>query len=291
MKHKLLMVLCFVVSLISILLISARLFAQTAKSSHSHSHSANTLPSSLDNFYPPKNEQPIYLFKMMGMSTPFSGCFADLFENDFDNAMANFEKFKAEYQSVAMLIPEWEKDFPMAPVKELEAALKSSEQGKVMAAAQKVGRVCHNCHVTKMPLAQFKYHWKDFRTIEVTDPLSQQKVSFAQLMQFMQGSFTGTMVDMQQNQKQNAQKQFQGFSARFQAMKKSCKLCHSTERYYYVDESIESKIKKLGKTIESPSPDPQLIQQLGQEIGTESCLKCHKVHIPAAFAKIQWQSR
>ena len=101
-----------------------------------------------------------------------------------------------------------------------------------MTAAQKVGMVCHNCHLTKMPLAQFKYHWKDFHSIEVTDPLTRQKINFVQLMQFMEGNFTGATADLQQNQKENAQKQFQGFNARFQTMKETCGHCHDSNRFY-----------------------------------------------------------
>jgi len=279
-----------IIIILSLALEHANLTAQSKLKQHEHQHTTtSTLPSSLDNFYPPKTEQPVYLFRMMGLAMPFSGCFADLSENDIPNAMTNFEKFKAEYAAVSKLVPEWEDDFPTAPVEELETALKSGDQGKVMAAAQKVGKVCHNCHLTKMPLVQFKYHWQDFHTIEVEDPLTKQPVSFVQLKQFMEGNFTGMMVDLQQNQKENAKKQFQGFNARFQTLKETCANCHDTERFYYIDESVQAMIDKLGKAIDSPTTDPKVVQQLGQGIGMESCTKCHKVHVPAALAKYQWR--
>jgi len=59
------------------------------------------LPASLDNFFPPKAEQPIYLLRMLGMAKPLSGIMADLSENDFANVMANFEQFKTQYSEVS----------------------------------------------------------------------------------------------------------------------------------------------------------------------------------------------
>lgn len=76
-------------------------------------------PSSLDAFYPPKTEQPDYLFRMFGMSTPHSGIAADLLEEDFQNVKISLENFKAQYIEVSKLVPEWEKNFPLSPVDEI----------------------------------------------------------------------------------------------------------------------------------------------------------------------------
>jgi hypothetical protein len=245
------------------------------------------LPASLDNLFPPKTEQPVYLFRMLGMSKPFTGIVVDLFENDIENVSANFEKFRTQYLEVSKLVPEWESYFPLEPVDELGTALKTGDQEKVMAAVQQVSKVCSDCHIPNMPRVQHKYHWGNFNAITVTDPLTKQEVIFQQLMLFIEANFTGIEVDVEQDQIENAQRQFQGFRARFQAMGETCMNCHDTERHYYVDESVMAMIDKLGQALSASPVDPNIVGKLSLGIGMESCFKCHLVHVPAAAAQLQ----
>ena len=245
------------------------------------------LPAFLDNYFPPKAEGPVFLFRMMGMSNPLAGILVDLFENDLDNARANFEKFRVQYVEISKLVPEWEKNFPMAPVNDLGQSLKIGEPGKVTAAFEVVSQVCSDCHLANQPRVYYKYHYSDFHDIKIMDPLTHQEVSFQQLMLFLETSYTGIGVDVEQGQKENALQQFQGFQARFQAMEETCMNCHDTERYYYVGQSVKSMIDKLGQSLNAPAVDPKQVNMLTQGIGMESCFKCHLVHIPAAAAQIQ----
>ncbi len=248
------------------------------------------LPSSLDALYPPQAEQPIFLSRMMELGTSFTGIVVDLFEDDDQNAKANFEKFKSQYLEVSKMVLEWEKDYPEGPMKELGAALRIGDKGEVMAAYEKMGNVCHECHVANMVKVQQKYHWQDFMSIKVKDPLTDEVVDYRRLMQGLVTNFMGIIVDVQEGQKENAQKQFQGFKARFQAMKDTCEECHATEeRKYYVDESVQVMVDKMGKALNKPSVDPKEVERLSQGIGMESCFKCHLVHLPAAMVKYQWE--
>ncbi len=65
----------------------------------------------------------------------------------------------------------------------------------------------------------------------------------------------------------NARRQLQGFNTRFQAMKETCKYCHGTERKYYVDESVQVLVGKLGQALSGSSIDPKMVEALTQEIG------------------------
>jgi hypothetical protein len=269
------------------ILIGALLSTSANDSKTEESHQ---LPSSLDALFPPKAQGPIYLDRMFGLATPFTGIVVDLLEGDIKNVQDNFEKFKIQYEEVSNLVPEWKHDFPQDPVTNLGAALKSGDRGKIMEAYGKVGKVCHECHVEYMTKTYYKYHWKDVETIKVKDPLSKEEVKYSTFMQYIGTNFTGIGVDLQQGQKENALKQFQGFKARFGTMKEICQECHDdkekkTERKYYVDESVMALIDKLGQALNAPTIDPKALGNLMKGIGGESCFKCHLVHVPAALAK------
>ncbi|MFQ6031748.1 MAG: hypothetical protein ACE5K2_02410 [Candidatus Zixiibacteriota bacterium] len=247
-------------------------------------------PSSLDVLYPPRTEQPEYLFRMFGMSTPYSGIVADLLEEDFQNVKVNLENFKGQYIEVSKLVPEWEKDFPLSPIDEFEKALESGDQATVMGAFEKLGKVCHDCHVKNMAKVQQKYRWGDFDAIKVKDPLTEEEVNFTRLKQNLDANFTGAFIDVVQDQGENAQKHFQGFKARFQALQETCQDCHGTdERKYYVGESIQTLINGMEKALGASPVDPKVVEELLMGIRMESCDKCHLVHIPAAYTQLQWK--
>ena len=188
-------------------------------------------------------------------------------------------------------MPEWENKYRLEPVERLGNALQSEEQEKVMTAFAEVGRVCMSCHIETMAKVQQKYYWMDFREIKATDPLTSEEVNFPTFKQFLNASFFGIGVDLQEGQIENALRQFERFKARFQTLKDTCEDCHGTsERKYYVDESVQDVISNLGQALEDPSSlDPGQVQGLMMSIGMESCGKCHLVHVPAALTKMRWK--
>ena len=247
------------------------------------------LPGVLDTMYPPNTEQPVYQLKMMEMDIPMSGILVDLLENDMENVRVNFGSFRTKYEEVAKLVPEWENKYPLEPVLELGNALQIGEQEKVMEAFAELGKVCMDCHMETMAKVQQKYYWMDFREVKATDPLSHEEVDFPTFKKFLNTSFMGIGVDLREGQVENALEQFEGFHARFQTLKDTCGDCHGTsERKYYIDESVDAVINELGQALKNPaSLDPEQAQGLMMAIGMESCGKCHLVHVPAALAKMR----
>lgn len=251
----------------------------------------STLPSSLDNFYPPKAPAPVYLLNMIELTTSFSGIVSDLFENDLENSRKNYQRFREKYSEISALVPEWKDLSPMGPVEELGVAMETGDPGQIMAAVEKAGELCNGCHMKYMPLVQQKYHWGDFDVISVTDPLSGQEVSFGQLMLMMDANMAGVGLDVEQGQRENAIIQAQGLEARFGALKQACSACHDSEREYYVGSVTLDMLDRMKLALEAESPDPQAIGNILNGIGVEGCFKCHLVHIPAAYARYQMRGK
>jgi len=277
----------FALAVVALALVIAAVaaFERTATAEPSTTKAESALPTSLDNLYPPKAATPLFLIAKIDMATRFSGIVGDLFENDPANAQANYESFRNQYVEMANMVPEWRDGFPLGPVDELGAAMKAGDQPRVMAAMEAVGSVCHSCHLENMARVQQKYHWGDFGSLSLTDPLTGQDVSFAQLMLFIEFSLSGVAVNVEQGQKENALRQLDGFRARFAAFKESCEACHDSERKYFVDENIAGMVDRLAAQLEQETLDPRAIGEQLQGIGQESCSKCHLVHIPAAYAQ------
>jgi len=284
------MVLGIIVFALSGSLLQASEKDKTFNAPKGSSLSFNLPPSSLDSLYPPQAKQPVYLMKMLDLAGLFTGIIVDLMEGDLPNVGPSFEKFKKEYEGVSKLVPEWEPIFPLAPVEELGKALQAGERGRIMAAYEKVGHICHSCHVQHMAGVQFKYHWQDFRKIKGKDPLTGEEIDFVQMMRNLNLSFTGATHNLKQGQMERAEKNLLAFQARFQSFKDTCQECHGTsERTYYVDDSVQQAIKSLIKSLTADPPNQKEITNHVMTIGMESCFKCHLVHIPASAAKYKWE--
>jgi len=262
---------------------------KAAQSEESGQRSATLLPSSLDAFYPPQANRPLFTMKMLEMDFPFTGIVVDVLEGDIEKAQENFERFKSLYMELSKLIPEWEYKFRIEPVHDLGEALQTGNIGTIMGAMENVGTVCHDCHVPNMVKVQQKYHWPDFDMITVQDPLTDEILDFTMFMRYLDVNFTGIFLNLERGNIENAQRYFRGFTAYFETLKESCQGCHDTERMYYVDESIQSKIQKLGQTLDEPTINPQAVMGLAMDIGMQSCHKCHLVHLPATYAKKEWK--
>ena len=57
-----------------------------------------------------------------------------------------------------------------------------------------------------------------------------------------------------------------------------------------VDHRIISIIENLELELSRAAHDPEVIASLIKKVGMESCFKCHLVHVPSAFAKMQWKN-
>lgn len=263
---------------------------KTATEHKSSVSSFNLPPSSLDAFYPPKSKEPIYLIRMFGLNEKMMGIVIDLMEEDIANVGPNFEKFKDDYVGISKLVPEWEDKYPLGPVEELGKALQSGDKGIIMSACEKVGHSCHVCHIETMAGVKAKYHWQEFRQIKVNDPISKTEVNFVQMMKNLNFSFSGATYDLKQGQQEKAEENARAFQIRFQSVSETCQECHGTsERAYYVDDSIRQAIADLVQALSKTPPDQKEITNNAMTIGMEGCFKCHLVHVPPTYTKYQWE--
>jgi hypothetical protein len=273
------------VIVLSIIFLAILAFAQGSEEEKSVNPDPYSLPSSLDSFYPPAAQGPVYLFTMLEFTPSFSGIMSDLMEGEPQNVQANYDSFREKYLAASELVPEWKEDFGLAAVDELGSAIKTGDQSKIAPAFEKVGKACVDCHVKNSTSVQHKYHWGDYSTITATDPVSSQDVSFFQFMFMIESDFSGIGIDLSQGQVENALRHLDGFERRYQTLAETCDACHDSERKYYVDESITGMIGALKLKLQEETPDQKSVGELLQGIGYESCYKCHLIHTPSAYAK------
>ena len=246
-------------------------------------------PSSLDQYFPPKSPAPVYLIEMFSLAGPMESIGADLQKPDIAAAKTHFQAFKAEYDKVSKMVPEWTDRFPAAPVTALSSAIDSGDPSKIGPALGAIGQVCSDCHLIFQIKTQQKYHWANFDNIMVTDPISKKALKYGDYMVALAGTFSGLSGGSAQS--------FQPFTAQYEAFAGSCKQCHTDPatgkeipRKYFVDADSMALIAQLGKAVSASPPDAAAIGSLSGAIGNEICFKCHLIHFQAQNAKDIWST-
>ncbi len=252
-------------------------------------------PASLDQYFPPKAQAPVFLIEMFNLAGPFEGIGIDLQEQDMPGVKANFQAFQTQYTKVSKMVPEWTSRFPNDPVTALGKAIDSGNPAQIGPAMGNVGQVCGDCHLLYLVKVEQKYHWRNFDDVKVTDPVGGKELKWGDYMVALGGSFEGAMVDLQEGQLDKARQNLQAFTTQFKAMADTgCRQCHVDQtgkeipRKYYVDADSMAMINQMSKALSTTPPDGKAVGDLAGAIGNEVCLKCHLVHLPAQQTKDLW---
>lgn len=242
-------------------------------------------PASMDKLFPPNSPAPVWHIKMFEMAGSFTSVALKASEGNIEGAKTYFAKFKSQYRELPTLVPEWAGYLPMEPLDRFEAVLNGGDPGKIMPAFEELGQTCHNCHIVNMPKVQARYDWPEFASIVIAGPASGSDVSFVDVMRNVEATFTGIGVELQEGNRDKAIGYYEGFRGALGQLKETCATCHDSERMYYVSGDVMKLVDRLGASLKKIPPDVKSVIALSQEIGFQSCTKCHMVHVPAAFAQ------
>jgi cytochrome c556 len=252
-------------------------------------------PSSLDRYFPPIAPAPLYLVDMFNLAGPFEAIGVHTQEGDMQFVKPSFEAFKTQYDTVSKLVPEWRKSFPDDVVKNLGDAVNSGNPARIGRAMGAVGQVCSDCHLVYQVKVQQKYHWRDFDSVRIIEPIHSDNLSFGDYMTLMAGAFEGAIADFQVGLSEKAGANFDAFQKEFKTLADdACKQCHTDPvtgqpipRNYYVDAGSMALVGNLGQAITSSNATG--VTQWSGAIGNSICFNCHLVHMPAQNAKDIWE--
>jgi len=230
--------------------------------------------------------RPVLLIQMLQLDEALSGVVVDVSEQDLAGAWQSLEAFTARYAELRSLVPEWADQYPLGPVEGLRAALSTGDRGRVMGAVGQVAEACHRCHAATMVPVQHRYRWGDFAGRKLEDPSTGEVVDFSVFKRRLSTSMAGVGVNLRQGQIANALQQFKAFRERFRQLEDSCQTCHEHGGQTFVSREISGLLDEVGRALNGPEPaKTEAIAPLLQQIGQDSCSKCHLVHVPAAMAK------
>lgn len=251
-------------------------------------------PKSMDQYYP-DGKPSAWLAAMFAMEGPLGEVGVHLQDKDTTKAKAAFQKFKTEYSKVAKMVPEWSSYFAAKPLADLETALNGVDAAKIGAAMGTMGKVCGSCHTETQPAVWYRYGYKDIETIKITNPLTTKSEDWHAYMTSLAGTFGAVSTYMGDEAAAKAgftktKAAVASFKKVFLGLREGCKDCHgkTDTRKYYVSDDVVALITKVETELAKTTPDVAQIGKDLQAVGSQSCYRCHVLHIPAAAAKEEW---
>lgn len=242
-----------------------------------------TLPPSLATYYPPLSDSPSYYYAMLQVGQTFSGIMVDAMEGDVEYARQSIDSLKTQFAALGRMVPEWKQHFDNARFEVLESALAGGQPHELVKAMDTFAETCNACHHQYMAPVALKFRWTKSPDFPVTDPIINQELTYSAFKQALEGSMTGIGLDLKQGQTDRAKMHLGQFRQRMKALSQACFECHTSDREYYVDESIFKHIDNLETVLSAETIDENKFGVLMTRIGTESCEACHQVHVPGAY--------
>lgn len=258
---------------------------KSGNSANNNKMKYKSLPQSLDQYYtePAYPGMPYeYLLEMYKLGELMMGIPVNLAQKDYMNAGRSFDEFSECYEYSSEMVPEWKKYYDQKAVNKLGHALADGDQNAIEIAMGEVGETCSDCHLDIMTPVYYKYYWGDFREVMIETPDGPIPWKDAKMYYLLMG-FDGIGVNINEGDQAGAQQSFELFDSMFDNMNASCLECHDSEPRYYVSKDIQTMIVDMGTNISAGNLTAA--NDLRYGIG-DSCHRCHIVHIPPQYAKV-----
>ncbi len=235
-------------------------------------------PKSLEKYYPPNSQKYEYLMNMYQASISFTGLSTSLREQDWKNAEKWAKKLRDSYLKIGEMVPQWDKVLRKKEANALVQAVKDRDIRKIQFFANTVGKTCSKCHERYLASTKLLYHFPDFDTVTLEDPVSGVDYDVSDYMAKMITSFKLLNVYMTDGKTKKAKKEGINFVKRLKGMAQMCSECHTNKlsEEIYFGKEFQQKVKELEMAVKNL--DGNKISQAFGWINMNNCSKCHNVH-------------
>jgi cytochrome c556 len=240
--------------------------------------------SELDPHFKGGREGHAYTLAMLELGMRTGAATTAVMRNDPERARAALKSLRDQMNKVGGMVPSWKSWFRTGVIDELEAAVASradaATRRKLVA---KLEGSCTSCHATYMFQVQARYRWGNFADAVITAETG--TLTFHQVMLDLASDLGAVRADVEAGQFTDASAAYKRFMERFGMMEQLCANCHDQPRQYFIDSTVKARLFKIGGLLRKGDTSVADYKPLFDDVNEMSCLPCHQVHMPAAFAQ------
>ncbi len=235
-------------------------------------------PEILAKWYKPENKRQVWLHTMFRLRREI------LAMNDYalNAQQADLErwsqKFVKDYQSIAEMVPQWQKYLYPEKLKTLENAVKDSDYSAIAPILKKISKSCMHCHDDYQTVTTLLFRTPDFNERTVSDSFSGENIDYDELMQQLSDSVNRINIAIKDGYFSRAEKNIAPLQQQLEHLASGCGDCHKDDDIPVVRimSAAHTLLPELAEKLQAGEQRPAG-GKLG-EFAVKVCARCHSIH-------------
>ena len=238
----------------------------------------DTPPTSLEKWYKPANKRQVFLHTMFRLRREMQAIKEHAKRNDKPAMKKWIARLEKDYNKIADMVPEWEKEVKPRLLSELKMFAKKGDVIRVNKTLKMIKRTCKDCHTSYQPLVTAIYRSPSYDDIKVKS-LKGTSHSFNDNMDDLSNSVNRILIALDDGQKASAEQARKELQKQLHNLGESCSSCHQKDAYPRERILGKETIKKLD-TLESTIGKWRVkeSQELMGKLAVTVCARCHNTH-------------
>ena len=235
-------------------------------------------PASLEKWYKPANKRQVWLHTMFRLRREMQAISEYAEQNDQAGMEKWIKRLEKDYNKIAEMVPEWEKEIKPRLLDELEMFAEKGDTHRLGKTLEMIQRTCDDCHYNYQPLATAMYRSPHYDDIKVKD-MSGVLQSFEENMEDLSVSVNRVVIALDDGHNPAALKATDELSSQLKNLGESCNSCHKDDPYPHeriLGKQTQQRLESLKTGIDEGRIKDS--QKLMGEIAVTVCARCHNTH-------------
>lgn len=238
----------------------------------------DTPPASLEKWYKPANKRQVWLHTMFRLRREMQAIDEYAKTNNKAAMKKWINRLDKDYNKIADMVPEWEKEIKPRLLPELEIFAKKGDTLRLKKTLKMINRTCDDCHKIYQPLVTAVYRSPSYDDIKLKD-INGTSHSFKDNMDALSRSVNRILIALDDGQKTVALQASQNLNQQLQNLGDSCASCHKKDNY--PRERILGKATLDNFALLKTKINKWQVKdskQLMGKIAVTVCARCHNTH-------------
>ena len=235
-------------------------------------------PASLEKWYKPANKRQVWLHTMFRLRREMQAIAEYAEQKDRAGMDKWIKRLDKDYNKIAEMVPEWEKEIKPRLLDELEMFAEKGDTHRLGKTLKMIQRTCNDCHYNYQPLATAMYRSPHYDDIKVKD-VNGRLQGFEDNMEDLSASVNRIVIALDDGHNAAAIKSTDELSSQLLSLGESCNSCHKDDSYPHeriLGKQTQQRLESLKIGIsEGRIKDSQ---KLMGEIAVTVCARCHNTH-------------
>ena len=249
-----------------------------ADDNESHSVSIDIPPASLEQWYKPANKRQVWLHTMFRLRREMQAISEYASQNDHAAMTKWIKRLEKDYNKIADMVPEWEKQIKPRLIDELEMFAEKQDVYRLGKTLEMIERTCDDCHTDYQPQVTAIYRSPYYDDIKLKDN-SGNESSLEENMEVLSDTVNRILIALDDGKNPLALKESHNLSKQLDHLASSCNTCHKDDAYPQ-ERILGKENAERFKTLQTHISAGQVkdSQKMMGEIAVTVCARCHNVH-------------